>query len=262
MSENTQEPVVRYDVAGGVATITLDSPANRNALSPRLLHKLTEALTRAESDDTARCVVLTHTGSTFCAGADLTSPPVPGAERKSPADAVTDLMVAMLAHDKPIVGLVTGHVRAGGMGLVGACDLVVAGPKADFALTEVRLGLAASIVSMTILPRLAGRDAARVFLTGETFDAARAAELSFVSAAATTDDGLVSELKQLTDAFAHCSPQGLRETKRLLNEEILVRIERKRADLGSQSMRLFSSDEAREGIAAFREKRRPAWVLG
>ncbi|MDX2765978.1 enoyl-CoA hydratase-related protein, partial [Streptomyces europaeiscabiei] len=134
--------LVRYAHHRGIATLTLDSPANRNALSAALVAELRDALDRCGKDDTVRAVVLTHTGNTFCAGADLRDPPDP--------QALVDLLRRLLELPKPVVARVTGHVRAGGLGLLGACDIAAAGPEATFALTEVRIGVAPAVISLTL----------------------------------------------------------------------------------------------------------------
>ena len=122
---------VAVETADGVTRIALDSPHNRNALSDQLVGELRDALAAAESDPSVRAVVLTHTGGTFCAGADLTEAsgrPV-GDPARERADQLIDLLHAIMALGKPVVGRIDGHVRAGGMGLVAACDIVVAGPR-------------------------------------------------------------------------------------------------------------------------------------
>ena len=144
--------VLRHD-ADRIATLTLDSPENRNALSARLVGELAGHLRDIEADDTVRAVVLTHTSNTFCAGADLAE----GAREGGPAKVVARL-VALLRQivemDKPVVAKVDGNVRAGGLGLFAACDVTVAGLTSSFALTEARLGLSPAVISLTVLPRL------------------------------------------------------------------------------------------------------------
>ncbi|MDX3644127.1 enoyl-CoA hydratase-related protein, partial [Streptomyces sp. MB09-02B] len=138
-------PLVRATHHRGITTLTLDSPANRNALSARLVRDLSNALTRCGEDDDVRAVVLTHTGNTFCAGADLRDPPDP--------KAMVTLLRQILELPRPVVARVTGQVRAGGLGLLGACDIAAAGPDAGFALTEVRIGVAPAVISLTLRPR-------------------------------------------------------------------------------------------------------------
>lgn len=246
----------------GVATITLDSPHNRNALSHQLVRELHEALTAAAEDDAVRCVVLTHTGGTFCAGADLSegSSSAAGDPARERSDELVELLRGIVGHPKPVIGRIDGHVRAGGMGLVGACDLVVASEAASFALTEVRLGLAASVISLTVLPRLQPRAASRYFLTGSTFDVEEAVRIGLVTTAVASTDDLTGAVEALTADFARCSPQGLRETKALITHELLAHLDEHRDRVADQSSRLFASPEAREGMAAFLERRPPGWA--
>jgi enoyl-CoA hydratase len=240
--------LIRYEVAEKIATLTLDSPGNRNALSAGLTSELLSGLERAASDD-VRAVVLTHTGGTFCAGADLAHPADPAA--------MVEALRAILELPKPVVGWVDGHVRAGGMGLVAACDLVVAGPGSSFGLTEARLGLAPAVISPVLLARLQARAASRYFLTGETFDGPTAAAIGLVTLATECPGGA---LAKLLDALRTASPQGLAETKALTTAAVLAEFDRSAAALAEQSARLFASPEAREGMLAFLEKRQPEWA--
>ncbi|MFD9816466.1 enoyl-CoA hydratase family protein [Streptomyces sp. NPDC059080] len=239
----------------GVTTLTLDSPRNRNALSVRLVGELHAALAAAAADDAARAVVLTHTGTTFCAGADLTE-----ATGGAPTDAplgLTRLLRQVVELPKPVVARVTGHVRAGGTGLLGACDIAVAGPGATFAFTEARLGLAPAVISMPLLPRLDARAAGRYYLTGERFDAAEAARIGLVTLAA---DDVDAALAPLLDGLRQGSPQGLAASKALVTAEVLRTFDRDTERLAAESARLFASAEAREGMTAFLERRAPRWA--
>jgi enoyl-CoA hydratase len=249
------DQLVQYSVSRGIARIALDSPRNRNALSAALVGQLTEALAGATDDDAVRAVELTHTGNTFCAGADLSEASQGG--MRDGAVRVLALLRHIVALPKPVVGSIDGHVRAGGLGIVGACDLVLAGPKSTFAFTEVRLGLAPAMISLTTLPRLEPRAASRYYLTGETFDAAAAARIGLITeAVADIDAGTLAVL----DVLRACSPQGLRETKLLLTAGMLDSFEARAPALADLSARLFGSSEAAEGMAAFLEKRPPSWA--
>lgn len=249
------DQLVQYSVSRGIARIALDSPRNRNALSAALVGQLTEALAGAADDDAVRAVELTHTGNTFCAGADLSEASQGG--MRDGAVRVLALLRHIVALPKPVVGSIDGHVRAGGLGIVGACDLVLAGPKSTFAFTEVRLGLAPAMISLTTLPRLEPRAASRYYLTGETFDAAAAARIGLITeAVADIDAGTLAVL----DVLRACSPQGLRETKLLLTAGMLDSFEARAPALADLSARLFGSAEAAEGMAAFLEKRPPPWA--
>ncbi|WP_329208492.1 enoyl-CoA hydratase family protein [Streptomyces sp. NBC_00683] len=233
----------------GITTLTLDSPANRNALSARLVSELAGALDDCAADDTVRAVILTHTGNTFCAGADLTAPADP--------HAFVALMRRIVTLPKPVVARVTGHVRAGGLGLLGACDISVAGPDSSFALTESRLGLAPAVISLPLLPRLDPRAASRYYLTGERFDAAEAARIGLVSLAAEDVD---KALVPVLDGLRRASPQGLAASKELATATVRESFDQHAEDLIARSAALFASAEAREGMTAFLERRDPAWV--
>lgn len=234
----------------GITTLTLDSPANRNALSAPLVAGLTEALDACAADDSVRAVVLTHTGNTFCAGADLKAP-------ADPHDFVA-LMRRIVTLPKPVVARVTGHVRAGGLGLLGACDISVAGPDSSFALTESRLGLAPAVISLPLLPRLDPRAASRYYLTGERFDAVEAARTGLVTLAAEDVD---KALVPVLDGLRRASPQGLAASKELVTATVREAFDQYAEDLIARSEALFASDEAREGMTAFLERRDPAWRL-
>src|SRR5579862_827338 len=205
--------LVRYEVGGDVATITLDSPHNRNALSAQLVSELSARLASAGADPAARAVVLTHTGRVFCSGADLVA--AGGGSLGGSGTAIMDLLRLITELPKPVIARIAGHVRAGGMGIVGACDLAVAAEGASFAFTEARIGLAPAMISLTTLDIMDPRQAARYYLTGETFGPKVAERLGLVTAAVPDSevdsvvDGLVAQIRET-------SPQGSAETKRLL----------------------------------------------
>jgi enoyl-CoA hydratase len=143
------------------------------------------------------------------------------------------------------------------MGLVAAADIAVAGPHSTFALTEARIGVAPAIISLTLLPKLSARAAARYYLTGETFDAATAQTIGLVTIAA---DDVDAALASLVADIGRGSPQGLAASKALTTAAVLNGFDRDAERLGTESARLFVSDEAREGMLAFLEKRPPRWA--
>ncbi|MEU5630746.1 enoyl-CoA hydratase family protein [Streptomyces rishiriensis] len=234
----------------GVHTLSLDSPATRNALSSALVTRLAASLAECAEDTDVRAVVLTHTGGAFCAGADLRDPPDP--------DAFVALLRQIVELPRPVVARVTGHVRAGGLGLLAACDVTAAATGSTFAFTEVRIGVAPAVISLPLLPRTDPRALARYCLTGERFDAAEAARIGLL-----TDHGddVDAVLAPVLDGLRRAAPQGLAETKRLLTARVLETFDRDAADLTALSARLFSTGQAREGMTAFLERRDPAWVL-
>ncbi|MGE2816567.1 enoyl-CoA hydratase family protein [Mycobacterium heidelbergense] len=264
--------------AGGpFARLTLNSPHNRNALSTALVSQLHKGLRDAEADPAVRAVVLGHTGGTFCAGADLSeagggdprgdreggaagrsgSPPSAFDMAAARARELTALLRAIVESPLPVIAAINGHVRAGGFGLVGACDIAVAGPRSTFALTEARIGVAPAIISLTLLPKMSSRAAARYYLTGETFDAGEAAEIGLITMAADDVDAAVA--KVVADV-SRGSPQGLAASKALTTAAVLEGFDRDAERLSEESARLFVSDEAREGMLAFLQKRPPRWA--
>jgi len=251
----TDSELVHLVVAEGIATVTLDSPHNRNALSRQLVTELTDRLISAGAAPDVRAVVLTHTGTTFCAGADLseaaTSP------LTSTARGLLELLRLIVELPRPVIARIHGNVRAGGIGLLGACDMVVTGPDSTFAITEARLGLAAAVISVTVLPRIDDRSAARYLLTGTAFDAAEAQRIGLVTVVA---DDVENAVGMLTADLLKASPQGLVESKRLANRSVREAIERHGDEMVELSARLFASEEALEGMTAFLERRPPRWT--
>ncbi|PZG99312.1 enoyl-CoA hydratase [Streptomyces sp. NTH33] len=242
--------LIRRTRARAVETLGLDSPDNRNALSAALVGELAGALADCAEDDEVRAVVLTHTGNTFSAGADLRDPPRP--------DALVGLLRQIVELPRPVVARVTGHVRAGGLGLLAACDIAAASHQATFAFTEVRIGVAPAVISLPLLPRTDPRALARHYLTGERFDAAEAVRTGLVTA---VGDDVDAVLEPVLDGLRRSCPQALAETKRLLTARVLEAFDRDAAGLTALSARLFSSAQAREGMTAFLERRDPGWVV-
>lgn len=236
--------------ARGVETLSLDAPERRNALSAALVGELADALTDAGKDAGVRAVVLTHTGTTFSAGADLRDPPAP--------EAFVGLLRQIVELPRPVVARVTGHVRAGGLGLLAACDISVASHAATFAFTEVRIGVAPAVISLPLLPRTDPRALARYYLTGERLDTAEAARIGLLTAAGEDVD---DTLAPILDGLRRSAPEALAETKRLLTARVLETFDRDAADLTALSARLFASAHAREGMTAFLERRDPEWVV-
>lgn len=262
MSETSEQTLVRYSTHGGAAHVTLDSPHNRNAISTTLLSQLLAALDRAAGDSEARVVVLGHTGGTFCAGADLSeasgSSGSPEAQAGERTQSFLGLLRVIISHSKPVIAAVDGHVRAGGMGLVAACDLALAGPASTFAVTEVRLGLGAAMISLPLEAKVAPRPLAHAMLTGAKFDSARACEIGLITEAV---EDLGSAVAEAAEGFRPCSPQGLTESKALLAAPLLHQLDLRGDDLAAVSARLFTTPEVAEGMTAFLERREPSWAV-
>jgi enoyl-CoA hydratase len=243
--------MLRLDIDREVATITLDSQHNRNALSRQLLEELRRALDRAEEVE-ARAIVLTHAGPAFCSGADLRERP------SGPPD--SGPMVAALERlmdtERPTIAAVRGAVRAGGIGLMASCDLVVVDASVDFALTEVRIGVAPAIIAVPILRRVAPGRIAAAMLTGERFDAAQARDIGLVTHV--TSD-VVETVDEICHGVRRGAPEAVAATKRLLASVPGTDRATAFSEMRALSERLFSSDDAAEGMAAFAERRAPRW---
>jgi enoyl-CoA hydratase/carnithine racemase len=240
--------LVHLETAGPLATITLDSPHNRNALSRRLVSELFDRLRAADADDDVRVVLLRSSGRVFCSGADLSEAGAGGMEEGTRA--LVEMQRLVVGLSKPVVCRLDGPVRAGGIGLVAACDVVLAAEDATFALTEVKLGLAPAVISLTVFPRLTSRAAAWTALSGETFTAADAVPMGLVTRAVPAGE-LDEVVASACAALATGAPQGLRETKALLARDLLARIDAQAGDVAAISARLFGSEAAREAMTAF-----------
>jgi enoyl-CoA hydratase/carnithine racemase len=247
------DELVRYAVADAVATITLDSQHNRNALSQQLVTELFERLERAGADPGVTVVLVRQEGKVFCSGADLSEATTVGmAEGARRIVALQRLIVTM---DKPVVVRVAGAVRAGGIGIVAASDIAVSADDATYALTEVKLGLAAAIISLTVHARMNPRAASLTTLGGETFTGAQAAAYGLVTTAVPAD-ALDDAVARLCSQLATGAEQGLRESKRILNADLVRRIDEHGDEMAALSARLFASDEAREAMTAFLNRKK------
>lgn len=244
--------LVHYSVAAGIGTITLDSPANRNALSRQLVTELFEALETAAADD-SMVVVMRSADRVFCSGADLSEAATGSMEEGTAA--IARLQRLIVTHPKPVVVRLGGPVRAGGLGIVASADIAICADDVTFAFTEARLGLAPAIISLTVLPRLTSRAAYDTFLTGRTFDADEAERMGLVTRTVPTGE-LDAEITRVCDQLKEAHPQGLAETKALLARPIVAAIDADAEELGRLSARLFGSDGAREAMTRFLERRK------
>jgi enoyl-CoA hydratase/carnithine racemase len=245
--------LVHLAVADGVATVTLDSPHNKNALSQQLTGELLAHVESAGADDAVRVVLIRSAIDVFCAGADLSEATTVG--MAVGARRMVDVQRAIVACPKPVVARVAAPVRAGGIGIVAAADISVAGTSSTFALTEVRLGLAAATISLTVLPRLSDRAAAYSFLTGDGFDGAEAERIGLVTRTV-PDDELDVAVAGVIGSLLKGVPQGLRETKKLLTAPLLADIDARGNELAELSASLFASDVAREAMLAFLNRKK------
>jgi len=252
------DELVHYEVRRGIATITLDSPHNRNALSARLRGELTTHLKTATVDDAVRVVVLSHTGTVFCSGMDLKEAGGASANQQG-VNEFPAILEQIWTSPKPVVARLAGPARAGGVGIVAACDIAVAAEHATFAFSEVRIGVVPAVISVTVLPRLLPRAAHELFLTGEAFDATKAQAIGLVNSSVPADR-LDAEVQRYTDMLALGAPNALAATKRMLQEPRRSNLGEVFGDMLELSARHFGGPEGQEGIAAFVGKRKPSWV--
>jgi methylglutaconyl-CoA hydratase len=255
----TDDLLVRTATDRGVTTITLDSPHNRNALSAKLIEQLLAALAAAEADEAVRAIVLTHTGPVFCSGADLKETAAAFASGQLPAARVGEVLAAIWHSRKPVVARVAGPARAGGLGLIAAADIAVCATEATFAFSEVRIGVIPAVISATVLPRLTPRAATELYLTGDKFDGARAAEVGLVTAAVAAAE-LDKVVAGYVDSLVRGAPGALAGAKELLRRRPAATFGDEVAALTELSVSYFGSVEGIEGVLAFREKRDASWV--
>ena len=243
---------VQHD--GSVRTLTLDSPHNRNALSNRLLEELEAALRDATVDTEVRAIVLTGAGTVFCSGADLS-------ERGQAApNRMPGILTTIVECRVPVIARVNGHARAGGLGLIAACDMAVAPESSTFAFTEVRVGVAPAMILVPALRCMDRRFLARTTLTGERFGAAEAMGAGLLSAVTDDGDAALDEwVVARTTAILQAAPGALAATKALLRDLPGRDWSEGLTTAAAISADLFAGPEAAEGMEAFLEKRRPSW---
>lgn len=230
-----------------IAVITLDSPGNRNALSQRLVAELGQALAEAGADESLHGVLLRSSHPVFCAGADLKEAAT--VDMVEVARGLIALQRSMAALPVPVVTRLDGPVRAGGLGLVASSDIVVCRDDVTFALTEVRLGLAAAVISIPLRARLASRAASAWFLTGRQFAATEALEHGLVTGVV-DQTGMDAAVDGVLDDLRAGARQGLVEAKRLLNADLVEAFDARGEEMARLSGLLFHSAVAQERMAA------------
>jgi methylglutaconyl-CoA hydratase len=249
---------------GAVRWLWLNRPDVRNAFNEVLIDEIAAAFAQVEADAATRVVVVAARGTAFCAGADLnwmrSMAGFGHAENHADALKVARMFHAVHACSRPVIARVQGDAYGGGVGLAAACDIVIAADGANFGLSEVRLGIVAATISPHLVRAMGARQAARYMLTAEKFNAARARELGLVHEI-TKPKALDEEVERQARVLLSASPAALAATKRLLADVVEAPIDDVLLAATAKCIaEARVSPEGREGIAAFLEKRTPAWV--
>ncbi|MBO6701536.1 MAG: enoyl-CoA hydratase/isomerase family protein [Pseudomonadales bacterium] len=247
-----------YSIKEGAAWITLNRPEARNALSAELVNEMYAHLTAANNDEEVRSIIITGAGTAFCSGADLKSPP---GELVAGQQAITypDLLDAILKSEKPVITAVNGPAFAGGIGLVAAADIAITTTEAIYSFSEVRIGVIPAVIAVVCIPKLGTHHAMKLFLTGERFNGADAEKMGLTHRAVTAED-LMSAVQEEIDMINLGGPLAVKEAKKLVRRISEISVAKGFEEAGPWSKRLFESEEGTEGMAAFREKRKPSWV--
>ena len=248
-----------FEIINGAAWIRLNRPEARNALSAALVNEVYDHLESANSDRNVRCIVITGNGPAFCAGADLKSPPGKIVDGQARAIAYPDVLRSIMDSPKPVIAAINGAAFAGGLGLVGAADIVITVDDVQFSFSEVRIGVIPAVISVVCLPKLGTHHGMKLFLTGERFSGTQAVDMGFAHKAVARDE-LSAAVQEEIDAINLGGPIAVQEAKKLVRRIRQLSIEEGFEETGPWSRSLFESDEGQEGMAAFREKRKPSWV--
>jgi methylglutaconyl-CoA hydratase len=251
--------------AAQVATVTLNRPEVRNAFNDEVIAELTSAFNQLGRDSEVRAIVLAAEGPAFCAGADLNwmrcMADYSYAENLADAAQLAGMLHMIYTCPKPTVARIQGDVYAGGMGLVAACDMAVSVDTAQYCLSEVKLGLYPATISPYVIRAMGARAAHRYFLTAERFDSAEALRIGFVHAVVPVDQ-LDDKVAELAKALVNASPNAVKECKALLHDVAGQDIDSAliaRTVEGIASIR--ASEEGKEGVQAFLQKRKPSWLV-
>jgi len=255
---------LEISVAGKVATITLNRPQLRNAFNEDAIADLTMAFDEVSQDAGVRAIVLAANGPAFCAGADLNwMKKMAGytlAENEADALRLADMLRTIYFSPKPVVARVQGDCYAGGMGLVAACDIVVASDNVNFCLSEVKLGLIPATISPYVIQAMGEQASRRYFLTAERFDAREAHRLGLAHEVVPLEQ-LDASVDAIVKALVANSPNAVREAKKLVRDIASLPIDDVLlADTAGRIAAIRASGEGREGVASFLEKRKPSWL--
>ena len=249
-------------ISGAVATVTLNRPRVHNAFNETAIKELEHSFRMFGDRGEVQAIVLTGSGTTFCAGADLgwmkRMAEIPYEENFADAYRLATMLRTIYHCPKPVIARVQGDAYGGGLGLIAAADIAIASSTACFAFSEVKLGLMPAVISPFIIQAVGSRVARRYFLTGERFTAAEAYRIGLAHEVV-TPDVLDAKLSSIVGQITRNGPQAMIQSKRLI-QHIDLLSEKLSVDTAERIARLRGSEEAREGVQAFLEKRRPSWA--
>jgi methylglutaconyl-CoA hydratase len=247
-----------YAVEQGAAWITLNRPDNRNALSAVLVNELAAHFDAAQADPAVRAIVLTGNGPAFCAGADLKNPPGSATEGKTSVS-LHEILKRMMDSPKPVIAAVNGAAFAGGLGLVGAADIVITAEDAPYSFSEVRIGVIPAIIAVVCVRKLGRHHAMKLFMTGERFSGTQAVNMGLAHRAV-PEAQLRAAVREEIEMIRLGGPIAVAECKKLVARVPELSIDDGFAEMAVWSRKMFTSPEGLEGMSAFREKRKPAWM--
>lgn len=252
---------LQLNLSGDIATITLNRPEKRNAISSEMIAELLSALDAVDAGP-SRVVILTGAGKAFCSGMDLEA--LKALAAQSPAEQLEDarrlaqMCRRIWSFPKPTIAAVTGHAIAGGCGVATLCDFTIAVPEAKFGYPEVRIGFLPAVVSIFLVRQIGEKQARDLLFTGKTIDAAEAHRLGMVTQIVPAE-GLMKAVEELAATLLAASPASLRMTKKLLCDFAAPEIDRELELAIAESARIRSTQDFREGLSSFLEKRAPRW---
>lgn len=249
--------------ARGIATLTLNRPAKHNAMSAQMLAELTQAAAQLGANDTVRVIILTGAGASFCAGADLAwmrdQAEMDAATRSKEAGKLATMLGALNALPKPLIGRVQGNAFGGGVGMASVCDVAIGVDTLKMGFTETRLGIIPATIGPYVLARMGEGRARRVFMSARLFGASEAVDLGLLARAVRVAD-LDAAIEAEVVPYLSCAPGAVAAAKKLARE-LGPRID---DDVVAHTIKALAerweTDEAAEGISAFFDKRKAAWV--
>jgi len=256
---------IQLTIEHGAATVTLNRPEVRNAFNETVIDELNQVFQELGQMDQVRAIVLASTGPAFCAGADLNWMKKMAAysqeENLADAESLAEMLFQIYSCTKPVIAKIQGDCYAGGMGLAAACDIAVAVDTAGFCLSEVRLGLVPATISPYVIKAMGANAARRYFITAEKFDAKEAHRIGFIHESVPADQ-LDAKVDQIVKAILDNGPNAVVAAKWLVEDVTGAEIEEELLTYTAECIaEIRCSDEGREGVASFLEKRKPNWLL-